>query len=230
MKELKNLTNMLELNKIYCGDCLELMEQIPDKSIDLVLTDPPYGVNYVGGQNEREREKLANDKVANVYKEILPEIKRVLKDDGSAYIFYANGKENDVFPYLDFYKYQVLIWNKLNKGFGDIASRYHHTYEPFIYICKGTPTNWYGDTNDIDVWITKGGYKNDFHPTQKPLDIIYKMVKNSSKENDTILDPFLGSGTTAVACKQLKRNFIGIEISQKYCDIANQRLRQQILF
>jgi len=221
---------MLELNKIYCGDCLELMEQIPDKSIDLVLTDPPYGVNYVGGQNEREREKLANDKVANVYKEILPEIKRVLKDDGSAYIFYANGKENDVFPYLDFYKYQVLIWNKLNKGFGDIASRYHHTYEPFIYICKGTPTNWYGDTNDIDVWITKGGYKNDFHPTQKPLDIIYKMVKNSSKENDTILDPFLGSGTTAVACKQLKRNFIGIEISQKYCDIANQRLRQQILF
>jgi site-specific DNA-methyltransferase (adenine-specific) len=205
------------------------MKDIPDKSIDLVLTDPPYGVNYVGGQNEREREKLANDKVANVYKEILPEIKRVLKDDGSAYIFYANGKENDVFPYLDFYKYQVLIWNKLNKGFGDIASRYHHTYEPFIYICKGTPTNWYGDTNDIDVWITKGGYKNDFHPTQKPLDIICKMVKNSSKEGDIILDPFLGSGTTAVACKQLKRNFIGIEISEKYCAIARDRLRQEIL-
>jgi DNA modification methylase len=152
-----------------------------------------------------------------------------LKDNGSAYVFYANGKENDIFPYLDFYKYQVIIWNKLNKGFGDIASRYHHTYEPFIYISKGSPTNWYGETNDIDVWITKGGYKNDFHPTQKPLDIISKMIKNSTKENDMVLDCFLGSGTTAVACKQLNRNYIGIEISEKYCEIARQRLRQGIL-
>ena len=217
-------------NTIICGDCLEVMKQLPDKSVDLVLTDPPYGVDYVGGQNERERERLENDKQANVYKLLFPEIRRILKDGGSAYVFYANGKENDVFPYLNnFYKYQVLMWNKLNKGFGDIASRYHHTYEPFIYICKGSPTNWYGDTNDIDVWTTKGGYKNDFHPTQKPLSIISKMLKNSTKEGDLILDPFLGSGTTAVACKQLKRNFIGIEISEKYCEIARQRLRQEIL-
>jgi site-specific DNA-methyltransferase (adenine-specific) len=216
-------------NQIICGDCLEVMKDIPDKSIDLVLTDPPYGVDYVGGQNERERERLKNDKKANVYKDLFPEIKRILKDNGSAYVFYANGKENDIFPYLDFYKYQVIIWNKLNKGFGDIASRYHHTYEPFIYISKGSPTNWYGETNDIDVWITKGGYKNDFHPTQKPLDIISKMIKNSTKENDMVLDCFLGSGTTAVACKQLNRNYIGIEISEKYCEIARQRLRQGIL-
>jgi site-specific DNA-methyltransferase (adenine-specific) len=216
-------------NQIICGDCLEVMKDIPDKSIDLVLTDPPYGVDYVGGQNERERERLKNDKQANVYKDLFPEIKRILKDNGSAYVFYANGKENDIFPYLDFYKYQVIIWNKLNKGFGDIASRYHHTYEPFIYISKGSPTNWYGETNDIDVWITKGGYKNDFHPTQKPLDIISKMIKNSTKENDMVLDCFLGSGTTAVACKQLNRNYIGIEISEKYCEIARQRLRQGIL-
>lgn len=144
-------------------------------------------------------------------------------------MFYANGKENDIFPYIDFYKYQVLIWAKFNKGFGDIPSRYHHTYEPFIYLCKGSPTNWYGETNDTDVWTTKGGYTNKFHPTQKPIDIISKMIKNSSKENDVILDMFLGSGTTAVACKQLKRNFIGIEISPEYCKIAEQRLRQGIL-
>ena len=70
---------------------------------------------------------------------------------------------------------------------------------------------------------------NEFHPTQKPLDVISKMILNSSDEGDIVFDPFLGSGTTAVAAKQLKRNFIGVEISPEYCEIARQRLRQEVL-
>ena len=171
---------------------------------------------------------MQNDKDANVYEWLFKEIKRVLKDDGSAYVFYANGKENKIFPFIDC-KYQVLIWNKQNKGFGDIASRYHHTYEPFIYLSKSSPTNWYGGTQEVDVWVTRGLYKNEFHPTQKHPNIISRMITNSTKEGDIVLDPFLGSGTTALQCKQLGRNYIGIEISEKYCKIAEDRLRQDIL-
>ena len=217
------------IGKVIQGDCLEVMKQMPDKCIDLVLTDPPYGVDYMGGQNEVKREKLANDKEANVYKELFPEIYRVLKNEGSAYVFYANGKENDVFPYICFDKYQVLIWNKINTGYGAMNARYHHRYEPFLYLTKKSPTKWNGGTTERDLWDITKYEGNEFHPTQKPTNLIARMIKNSSNEGDIVLDPFLGSGTTAVACKQLKRNFIGIELSQKYCDIANQRLRQDTL-
>jgi len=223
------------LNKIIQGDCLEIMKELPDKSVDLIVTDPPYGVEYEGGHFhsgkvsiKRKREKLENDD-RNVYQYILPELYRVLKEgSGGAYVFYAAGYEPFVFPPNPFEKYQVLIWHKSNATFGALNARYKYNYEPFLWLQK-PPSKWRGGSKEKSLWTMRREPQNIFHPTQKPKELIMKMILNSSDEGDIILDPFLGSGTTAVAAQQLKRNFIGIEISEKYCEIARQRLGQKSL-
>ena len=145
------------------------------------------------------------------------------------YVFYAAGLGEYVFPPKPFKKYQVLIWGKSNARFAAMMARYKHNYEPFLWLQK-PPSKWRGDTKQKSLWWMKANGTNDFHPTQKPLGVIGKMIQNSSDEGDIIFDPFLGSGTTAVAAKQLGRKFIGIEISEKYCEIARGRLRQEVLF
>ena len=218
------------INTIINDDCLKVLKDLPDRCIDLVLTDPPYGVNYEGGAtNDVKREKLANDETADLYQKIYPEIYRVLKDDGSAYVFFSSGREKEVFPIPLFEQYEVLIWWKSNASFGAANARYHQDYEPFLYMRKNTGSKWRGGTTERKVWYMKRNASNDFHPTEKPVDIIQRMILNSSDENDLILDPFLGSGTTAVACKKLNRRFIGIEISPDYCKIAEDRLKQGVM-
>jgi len=90
---------------------------------------------------------------------------------------------------------------------GRRMARYHQDYEPFLYMRKNTGSKWRGGTTERKVWYMKRNASNDFHPTEKPIDIIQRMILNSSDENDLILDPFLGSGTTAVACKKLNSSF-----------------------
>lgn len=213
------------------GDCLEVMRGFADKSFDCIITDPPYGVSYEGGAtNEVKREKLENDETAHLYQKIYPEVYRLLKDDGTAYIFFASGREKEVFPIPLFSQYEVLIWFKTNASFGAANARYKQDYEPFLYLRKNTGSKWRGSTKERTVWFEKRNARNTLHPTQKPLDIISRMIVNSTDEGDTILDPFMGSGTTLVAAKYLNRNATGIEISPKYCEIARTRLSQDSLF
>src|SRR3990167_7295732 len=135
------------INHVWNADCIEALKLIPDKSIDLCITDPPYGVNYEGGAtNDTKRECLVNDNSAKLYQVIYPELYRILKDDGSAYIFYASGQEADVFPVPLFSQYEVLIWFKTNASFGAANARYKHDYEPFIYARKMCGSKWRGNS------------------------------------------------------------------------------------
>jgi len=213
---------------IYCADCRDILPKIP--KVDLVLTDPPYGVDYDGGSiNEFKREKLAGDSDANLYNEVLPLIYNAMRDGASGYVFYATSCEHEVYPIINkLFSYQQLVWWKRNATFGSPFARYHFDYEPFIYIRKGSPSVWNGGTKERAVWNFK---KSDemLHPTQKPIDIIQKMIFNSSDAGDLVLDSFMGSGTTLFAAKKLGRKCIGIEISEKYCEIARNRLRQSVM-
>ena len=178
---------------------------------------------------KRKREKLANDTI-NIYPPFFKEAYRLLKDgSGGAYIFYADSLSQYVYPPLPFEKYQMLIWGKSNARYAAMMARYKHNFEPFLWLQK-PPSKWNGASTETSLWWMKANGTNDFHPTQKPLDVIKRMILNSSDKGEIILDPFLGSGTTAVAAKQLGRKFIGIEISEKYCQIARDRLRQDVLF
>jgi len=210
-------------NQIIQGDCLEVMKDIPDKSIDLVLTDPPYGIEYEGGfPNSDKFNAITNDKVGNIdFKSLISELRRIGKQ---VIIFGANNFYQDL-PH----KGSWICWDKRCNTEADklFGSKFELAWIDKVSSGSGG-TNIYR--------IQHAGAKNAdgegckrFHPTQKPVRLFEVIIKDFTEEGQTILDPFLGSGTTAVAAQNLKRNFIGIEISKEYCKIAEDRLRQKPL-
>jgi len=182
-------------NTIYNCDCLEALKYIEAKSIDLVLTDPPYSDYY------QEEYKYCDG------------ILDILKNMNCRQFVFWSAKVD--FP-LDYTA--IHIWDKWI-GAGSQYERIferngNKEYKVFKYAAGG---------NDFRARI--GRDINTGHPSQKPIYLIQKLLADYSRENDLILDPFLGSGTTAVAAKLLKRRFIGVEISEAYCQIARDRLR-----
>lgn len=220
---------MLELNKIYCGDCLELMKQIPDKSIDLVLTDPPYGMNYQSSRRTDKFAKIDNDVSLEWIKPFLVETYRAMKEDSHIYLFcndYAISDFRREMEAVGFTPKRTLVWVKNNHTSGDLEGDYGNKTEFVLFAHKGRKElNGKRETNVLNY----ARVANLKHPTEKPVSLCSFLIEKSSNENDLILDPFLGSGTTAIACQELHRNFIGIEISPEYCKIAEDRLKQKPL-
>jgi len=202
------------INKIICGDCLKIMKDIPDKSVDLVLTDPPYGVNYEYNQYQDTPENLKK-LVNNFMPELLRIGKRVL-------ITCGNGNQH-IYPRPDW----TLAW-VISAGAGQ--NKWGFTcWQPILAYGKDPyRENKMGARPDI---IQSNERSQNFgHTCTKPIEFWKTLLlRGSVKETDIILDPFIGSGTTAVACQNLKRNFIGIEISPEYCKIAEDRLKQKPL-
>lgn len=204
------------INKVHNADCLEFMKQMPDKCVDLVLTDPPYGINYDKMQNKQaDIGRISNGGKWKKYnydgwdKEIptshyFKELFRVSKNQiiwGGNYFFLPS-------------KCQWLVWNKIQRGYmtdGEMAWTNTQGSMKIYDLCRA------------DAYINKTDCEKS-HPTQKPIQL-FKWCLSLYPHANLILDPFLGSGTTAVAAKELNRNFIGIEVSKEYCDIANERLR-----
>ena len=212
----------LPINQIICGDCLEVMKTFPDKSIDLVLTDPPYGI---GENNEKNasRGKLAKttdfghyewDK-EKISKEYLEEIFRISKNQ----IIFGGNYYGSILGDTSCY----IVWDKDN-GENDFADC-ELAWTSFKSAVRKFKWRWNGMLQE-DMKHKEPRY----HPTQKPVELMKWILGKYSEPTDLILDPFLGSGTTIIAAKQLHRRYIGIEISQKYCDIAKQRLGQEVLF
>lgn len=206
----------MEVNKIYLGDAYELIKKIPDKSIDLVLTDPPYGIKAdkgVGGfgssiESVRKYNDSWDNKTPSV--EMFNEIIRV----GKKVIIFGGNYFTDKLPQSNHW----IVWDKQ----GDIKFQ-----NPFS-SCELCWTNVNKNNIKKYVYIQQGFIKdgNDerVHPTQKPLDLIKNIILDYSNEGDIILDCFFGSGTTIVACKELGRRYIGFEINEKYYNIALDRL------
>jgi len=207
-------------------DCLEFMKTLPGRCIDLVLTDPPYGIDYQSNMRvmSKKFDKLVNDNNSSRL-ETYKEFYRILNDDCVAVIFcsFKNYAEdyNKIAEFFDIKN--VIVWDKGGGGIGDLTHSLLTDYELAIVAHKGMCE--IRGKRDGSVWSEgKVNPNTMLHPTEKPLGIIKRIIDKFSDEGDTILDPFLGSGTTAVACKQLKRNYIGVEISKEYCKIAQERL------
>ena len=238
---------MLELNKIYNMDCLEGLKQLDNESIDLVVTSPPYNQNLTTQSDntllyEDDKDK---EKYLNFIKNVINEIYRVLKPNGSFfYNFKSNTKENltqPAFEHLSFVlgNFKIageIVW-KYAGNFDSNRTRFPIDYEMIYHLVKNNRFK-FSDCNEklSSVWHIKhvmSGHsekkecKN--HPCPYPLELVRKIIKHTTNENDLVLDPFIGSGTTAVASKQLKRNYIGFELLQAYCQIAENRLKQKTL-
>jgi DNA modification methylase len=224
---------MLELNKIHLGDSYEFIKKIPDKSIDIIYTDIPYDIQSgAGGGFMSERISRVRDKELvglkdGINYDILNEFVRVLKDINL--FIWCNKRQ--LLPILKFFDKEdilseVLTWNKINPipmtnnvWLSDIEYCLYFRSRGFKlndgYELK---SKWHTSPINMDD-------KNEFeHPTIKPLELVKRHILHTTKENDVILDPFIGSGTTAVASKELGRQYIGIEIEPKWHKIAVDRV------
>lgn len=198
------------------GDCLEIMKDMPDKSVDLVLTDPPYGISVIGGNKPFGSIGGNNIVKANTYKPIANDNTKVDFAD-----IFRISKNQVIFGgnYFDLpIKKGWIVWDKKkrndwNDNFsdGELAwTSFDRPLKIFRWLYMGC--------------MQEGKREKRCHPTQKPLELMKWIIENYTSEGDTILDPFMGSGTTGVACKELGRNFIGIEINKKYYKIAEKRI------
>ena len=243
---------MLAVNKVYQMDCLKGMKDIDDNSVDLIVTDPPY---YIENLKEDMREqtirqssrnniffnkfdhfKDKNDYVVFI-RGLLKEFMRILKPKAQVYMFFSyhhldwgiQSIKNNGFKF-----YKPLIWYKPDT-MGVFPNQYGCNYEPILWFRKE------GDEGKVKLHIgcgqrdvftvnsTLNTYRKEcgYHPTPKPIKIIRQLILNGSDEGDLILDPFMGSGTTAVAAKQTNRNFLGFEKEGDYLKTTYRRLSQE---
>jgi site-specific DNA-methyltransferase (adenine-specific) len=208
------------------GDGFSLIKNIPDNSVDLIVTDPPYGINFTKGYKSGSTELIQGDDGFTVMfflDDILREYKRILKPNSAVYIF----TRFDVMPYwwIKLKNYfdakNQIVWFKGGGGMGDLKGNFSYNYESIMFATNGK--HQIRGKRDGSVWQI-GKCKQEFHETQKPVELIEKIIKHSSDEGMTVFDPFMGSGTTGVACKNLKRNFIGIELNEDYFKTAKKRI------
>ena len=209
------------------GDCLERMKEIPDGSVDLVLTDPPYGMDFQSNRRvvKSRFEKIKNDKSLEWLDGFFSECQRVLKNNTSIYCF-CSWHNIDEFK-CSFEKYfklkNLCVWVKNNHGSGDLKGAYAPKHEFVLYGHKGRSLLREKRVPDVFQYPKVASSKL-LHPTEKNIDMLELFVCNSSDEGNTILDPFMGSGTTGVACVNTNRNFIGIELDPDYFEIAQKRI------
>jgi site-specific DNA-methyltransferase (adenine-specific) len=206
------------------GDCLELMKDIPDKSIDLVVTDPPYGMDFQSHRRKEIYAKIKNDTNLDWLNCYFKECSRILKDNTAIYCF-CSWHNIDIFK-QEFQKYfklkNVIVWVKNNHGSGDLKASYAPKHEFVLYGNKGRRTFYEKRSEDV-IYANKT--KNKYHPTEKPVDLLERFIKNSTEKTAVVFDGFMGSGSTGVACVNTNRNFIGIELEPQYFEIAEKRIK-----
>ena len=220
----------MKYDYIKQGDCLELMKEIPDMSIDLIVTDPPYLVkyktNYRKDKNHDFCSEILNDDNFDLIKCYIKECYRILKNDTAMYIF-CNCDRVDFFKQnlesAGFKIKNMIIWVKNNWTAGDLSAQFGKQYEIAFLVNKGRKK--FNGKRITDVWFfDRVAGRKQIHQNQKPIELIKQCIEKHSKDDDVVFDGFIGSGTTAVACIETRRHYIGFELDEKYFNIAQQRI------
>lgn len=210
--------------KIIQGDCLEIMKTFPDKSFDLVLTDPPYNTESIGPKKRIYNVgvmKLPEKEYKKFCKDWFSEAQRISKN-----ILFTPGISNTHYYPQPFWQ---ICWHKpAAVSFNRMGG--FNAWEPIFFYGKIPKGKHIGQDYKLQNTLNTTDKIEKQHPCPKPLPLWQWLVDRFTNENDSILDPFMGSGTTLVAAKKLNRNAVGIEISPEYCKIAEERLKQEVLF
>lgn len=221
------------------GDCLDYLGQIPDNSIDLILTDPPYNIAQysTGNINLPGRSALNNDLaewdlIPIDPFDLLPDFKRIIKPDGNIFVFTSYnliGKWHEAFD-SEFDTFQFFIWHKTNPAPKIFKNGFLNSCEMIACMWnKGHKWNFSNQRNmhnffESPICMKPERLSAPKHPSQKPVRLLEHIVSIASNENDVVLDPFMGVGSTGVAALRNKRRFIGIEIEKSYFDAAEMRI------
>ena len=218
--------------KLYCDDCLNIMKQIDNESIDLIVTDPPYLIKYKTNRRKNKDHdfcsEILNDDNEQLIIDYIRECYRILKNNTAMYMFCNCDK-------VDFFKQELenagfkiknmIIWVKNNWTAGDLKAQFGKQYEIIFLVNKGRKC--FNGKRITDVWMfDKISGKKQLHQNQKPVDLLKQCILKHSDENDIIFDGFMGSGSTGVACIETNRKFIGVELDKKYFEIAKERIEK----
>ena len=213
------------------GDCLERMKEIADGSVDMILTDPPYGMDFQSNRRvvNAKFAKIANDKSLDWVDQFLDNCYRVMTDNSAMY-FFCSWHNIDYFKRAIERKFKLknmIVWVKNNHGSGDLKGGYAPQHEIVFYACKGRVLNRGKRLPDV-IYADKIASSKLVHPTEKNISMLEAFIKQHSDEGMIVLDPFMGSGTTGVAAANLKRDFIGIELDADYFRIAQERIEKAL--
>ena len=224
---------LLGNHRLLCGDSTREESYtllMNGKKANLVVTDPPYNVNYQGTAGKIKNDNLENDKFYQFLFDAFTGMEKAMADDASIYVFHADTEGlnfRKAFADAGFYLSGTCIWKKQSLVLG--RSPYQWQHEPCLFGWKKNGKHqWYSDRKQTTIWEFDKPKKNGDHPTMKPVPLIAYPIKNSSMSNCIVLDPFGGSGSTLIACEQTNRICHTIELDEKYCDVIIKRYIEQV--
>ena len=223
---------LLGNHRLLCGDSTKEESYtllMNGKKANLVVTDPPYNVNYQGTAGKIKNDNLENDKFYQFLFDAFTCMEKAMADDASIYVFHADTEGlnfRKAFADAGFYLSGTCIWKKQSLVLG--RSPYQWQHEPCLFGWKKNGKHqWYSDRKQTTIWEFDKPKKNSDHPTMKPVPLLAYPIKNSSMSNCIVLDPFGGSGSTLIACEQTNRICHTIELDEKYCDVIVKRYIEQ---
>ena len=215
-------------HRLVCGNSTkaETYETLMEgKKANLVVTDPPYNVNYEGTAGKIQNDNMASEKFFDFLFDAFSNMEKIMADDASIYVFHADTEGlnfRKAFEAAGFYLSGCCIWKKPSLVLG--RSPYQWIHEPCLFGWKKSGKHqWYSDRKQTTVWEFEKSKKNTDHPTMKPIPLLSYPIANSSMSNTIVLDPFGGSGSTLIACEQMDRSCYTIELDEKYCDVIIRR-------
>lgn len=224
---------LLGAHKLICGDSTKeetYKTLMGEQKANLVVTDPPYNVNYQGSAGKIKNDNLKNDQFYRFLLAAFTCMEKAMADDASIYVFHADTEGlnfRKAFSDAGFYLSGTCIWKKQSLVLG--RSPYQWQHEPCLFGWKKNGRHqWYSDRKQTTIWEFDKPKKNGDHPTMKPVPLIAYPIRNSSMTNCIVLDPFGGSGSTLIACEQTGRICRTIELDEKYCDVIVKRYIEQV--
>lgn len=224
---------LLGNHRLVCGDSTkeETYAVLMDgKKANLVVTDPPYNVNYEGSAGKIQNDSMNEEAFEKFLFDAYTQMYSAMAEDSSIYVFHSDSHGlafRKAFEDAGFYLSGCCIWKKQSLVLG--RSPYQWQHEPCLYGWKKKGKHqWYSDRKQTTIWEFDKPKKNGDHPTMKPIPLIAYPIKNSSMSNCIVLDPFGGSGSTLIACEQLGRICHTIELDEKYCDVIVKRYIEQV--
>lgn len=215
-------------HRLICGDSTQpetYDNLLCGKKVNLIITDPPYNVNYEGSAGKIKNDNLSDDAFYNFLYDAFSLMQAYLAEDGSIYVFHADTEGlnfRKAFKEAGFYLSGTCIWKKQSLVLG--RSPYQWQHEPVLFGWKKNGKHqWYSDRKQTTIWEFDKPKKNGDHPTMKPIPLLAYPIMNSSLTNSLVLDPFGGSGSTLIACEQTDRECYTIELDEKFCDVIVKR-------
>jgi DNA modification methylase len=205
------------IDQIHHGDCIEVMRAMPENSVDFILTDPPYLVNY----RDRSGRSIQNDADDRWLKPAMREAYRVLKHDRVAIMFYGWTRIDKFFEAWLAAGFQPVGHIVFRKAYSSKSRFFRYQHEQAYLLAKGRPPLPKQPLGDVMDMPYSG---NVLHPTQKPVGALLPLIRSFTLSGEVVLDPFAGSGSSCVAALQLGRDYVGIEKDEKYIQVATERL------